>query len=317
MSQEQVPEFREEAVRQEVGADPMTTPPQQELETVQNLKELEESLDRKSYFLGEVPQTFLVDPQSFLPLNSDRLGTTIEKLQAETASLIQEEVTKIQALQKKLHVWEERIERNKAIVASNQTKTKQNLTEIAYDKKNRDYWWGRAEQVMLDFAHAETSNRMEDWNWLIKKYGLKNSDRTLIYASSPTVAELCNKSVNLLVGDYKTAGNRYEILKNAKEAENNNLLRENSRLKTSNETLQGFITATYTSDVEPLQDGILLLKELSMKLKSLTADSTYGELRSWAETFLNDFLRANHRVGLNIVTEFRKLTSIPLPPTNC
>ena len=317
MSEQDFSELHEEGARQNEGLDPMATLPQQEEQTIQNLKELENSLDKASYFSGEVPQVFLFDPQNLLPLNSSTLTDSIESLRNEASAIMQEEVGKIQVLQKKLHIWEERIEKNKAVIAANQTKIKQNLTEIAYDKKNRDYWWSRSEQVMLDFANTEIANRAEDWNWLIKKYGLKNQDRTPIYVSHTGVAELCNRSVSTLAAEYKTAGNRYELARNTKEAENNNLLRENSRLKTSNETLQGFISATYSADVEPLQDGILLLKELSMKLKSLNVESTYGELRSWAENFLNDFLRANHRVNQYIVTEFRKLTSIPLPPTNC
>lgn len=327
MSQEEFQEFQnhEQQVNDEGMLDPMATLPQQEEVTqspVQSIKDLEQSLDAHCYFLGEVPQNYLVDPQSFLPLNSDRLSGAangLDRMQSEATSLIQDEVVKIQNLQKKLHIWEDRIEKNKAFIASNQTKIKQNLTEIAYDKRNRDYWWGRAEQVMLDYAHAETSNRQEDWNWLIKKYGLKNADRTVIYASGPSVSELAHKSASTLAGEYKCAGNRYELARNAKEAENTNLLRENSRLKTSNETLQGFIAATYTNEVEPLQDGILLLKEFNMKLKSFSQEEkcTFGDLRAWAEGFLNDFLIANHRVPQNMVTEFRKLSSIPLPPANC
>ena len=47
---------------------------------------------------------------------------------------------------------------------------------MVYDKKNRDYWLCRAEQVIVDYSYAEAANRPEDWAWLIKKYGLKNAD---------------------------------------------------------------------------------------------------------------------------------------------
>ena len=326
MSEEEIAKLQEQALnREEIVSESMETvlQPEEKLASspVQSLSELEESLDAHSYFLGEVPQNYLVDPQTFLPLNSDRLNglsNAAEKLQQEANTLIQDEVVKIQTLQKKLQVWEDRIEKNKAFIVSNENKIKHNLKEIAYDKKNRDYWFARNEQVMLDYSHTETSNRSEDWNWLIKKYGLKNADRTPIFSSGPSVATLCLKSITILADEYKIAGSRYELARNAKEAENTNLLRETSRLKTSNETLQGFISATYVNEVEPLQDGILLLKEFNMKIKSLTQDEkcTYGELRAWAETFLNDFLKTNHRVPQYVVTEFRKLSSIPLPPAN-
>ena len=59
-----------------------------------NLKEIEESLDGQSYFLGEVPQHQLVDPQAFLPLNSDRLISSVnapEILLIEATRLIEED----------------------------------------------------------------------------------------------------------------------------------------------------------------------------------------------------------------------------------
>ena len=176
MSEEDFQELQnQELNKEEVMQSPMTDLPKQEdlsQNSVQSISELEESLDAHCYFLGEVPQNYLVDPQSFLPLNSDPLNgptNNVERLQTEATALVQEEVLKIQNLQRKLHIWEDRIEKNKAFISSNQTKIKQNLTEIAYDKRNRDYWWGRSEQDMLDYAHAETSNRQEDWNSLIKK----------------------------------------------------------------------------------------------------------------------------------------------------
>ena len=157
--------------------DPMAVlPAQEEQKQVKFLNEIGESLDGQSYFLGEVPQSFLVDPKGFLPLNSDRMiGSTnmIEKLIGDVSTLIQEEVAKIQVLQKKINFWEDRIEKNKALIGSNLSKIKQNTIDMSYDKKNRDYWWGRAEQVMIDYSAAEAANRLEDWSWLVKKYGLK------------------------------------------------------------------------------------------------------------------------------------------------
>ena len=303
--------------------DPMAVlPAQEEQKQVKFLNEIGESLDGQSYFLGEVPQSFLVDPKGFLPLNSDRMiGSTnmIEKLIGDVSTLIQEEVAKIQVLQKKINFWEDRIEKNKALIGSNLSKIKQNTIDMSYDKKNRDYWWGRAEQVMIDYSAAEAANRLEDWSWLVKKYGLKNADGTQIDPANLAVEELCNGGSNNLLGEYKNAGNKYEQSRRDKEAENNSLIRENSRHKGSNETLQGYISATYTKEIEPLQDGVLLLKEFSVKLKALGQDnkSNYGDLRAWAEPFLNEFIKANSRVPQPVVTEFRKLASIPLPAENC
>jgi hypothetical protein len=274
---------------QENRFDPMAVLPSQEEKKSslsQSLKEIEESLDGQSYFLGEVPQSFLVDPQSFLPLNSDRLiGSTnvLERLLTEVSALIQEEVGKIQVLQKKISFWEERIEKNKAIIAANQNKVKQNITDIAYDKKNRDYWWSRADHVMLDYSNAESANRTEDWSWLVKKYGLKNPDGTQIDPTHAAIDELCNGGANNLAGEYKNSGNKYDQSRRDREAENNQLIRENSRHKTSNETLQFYISSTYSKEIEPLQDGVLLLKEFGVKLKGLSQDgkASYGDLRAW------------------------------------
>jgi hypothetical protein len=301
--------------------DPLVVLPAKE-EIVQSLNQIEESLDGQSYFLGEVPQLFLVDPDGFLPLNSDHLfssANTAEKLINDVTALIQGEVAKIQVLQSKINFWENRIDQNKAAIASSQSRVKQNLIDIAYDKKNRDYWWNRAELVTFDFSNAQVSNRQEEWEWLIKKYCLKNADGTPIHFDHKAVEELCNGSANDLAAEYKNAGNKYENTRRDRETENVRFLREISRHKGSNETLQGYISATYVKEIEPLQDGVLLFKELSVKIKSLGQDSksTYGDLRSWAEPFLNDFIKTNSRVPQSVVTEFRKLASIPLPPENC
>jgi hypothetical protein len=303
--------------------DPMAVlPAKEENIPVQSLNEVEETLDGQSYFLGEVPQVYLVDPNGFLPLNSDRLvGSTnmIEKLVNDSSLLIQEEVNKIQVLQKKINYWEDRIEKNKAGIASNQGKIKQNTVDMVYDKKNRDYWWGRSEQVSVDYSNAEAANRKEDWAWLIKKYGLKNPDGSQISSESNTVEELCNGAASNLAGEYKTAGNKYEQSRRDREAENNRLIRENSQFKNSNDTLLGYISSTYTKEIEPLQDGVLLLKEFSVKIKSIgqEAKATFGDLRAWAEPFLNEFIKNNSRVPQYVVTEFRKLSSIPLPAEHC
>ena len=108
--------------------------------TTHNLDGVDESLDGQSYFLGEVPQAHLVDPSAFLPLNSDRLVGSVnmvEKILFEVGILIEEEVGSIQKQQKRIAFWEDRIEKNKALIEKNQNTIQQNTIDLAYDKKNR------------------------------------------------------------------------------------------------------------------------------------------------------------------------------------
>lgn len=288
----------------------------------QVLKAKQESVEEQSYSRGEVPQGNLLDPRAFLPLNSDLLVGAVNVLDSaleETQGLIQEEMNQIQKHQKKILSWEDRIEKNKQLIQKNQAEVRQNLLDISYDKKNRDYWVSRSEQVLLDFSHAQASGRASEWGWLVKKYGLKNPDGTEIEAEGSAVEELSEGAVQNLVGEYKVAGDKYEQAKKERELHNIQRIQENSRLLETNEKLQGFVANIYRQEIEPIQDGILLLKELNVKLKSLKGESeraTYGDLRLWAEGFLDEFLRMNPRTPQAIVTEFRKLASLPLPSEN-
>ncbi len=308
------------------GFDPMAVLPGQKAEAgepmTKNLNKVDETIDGQSYFLGEVPQAHLVDPCAFLPLNSDRLiGSVnmVEKLLFEVGTLIEEEVNAIQKLQQRITFWEDRIEKNRSLIKKNELTIKQNNTDALYDKKNRDYWFGRGEDVDIDYSHAEVASRSQDWAWLIKKYGLKNPDGTEVNSKNPCVEELCNGEAKNLAAEYRATGNKYENARKEKEAENSRLVREIAKLHNTNDALQGYISATYANDIEPLQDGVLLLKEFGVKLKALGQDekSTYCQMREWAEPFLNDFIKANSRVPQHVVTQFRKLSSIPLPPEYC
>lgn len=287
-----------------------------------NTNTIDESIDGQAYFLGEVPQVNLVDPTAFLPLNSDRLigaVNVVEKLAQEVNLLIEEEVAQIQKHQKRITFWEERIEKNKGQIKKHELAIKKNNIDALYDKKNRDYWLSRGEDVDTDYSHAEVSGRFQDWAWLIKKYGLKNADGTEIDAKGHCVEELCNGEIKNLSAEYRATGNKYENSRKEKETENSRLIRENAKLLNTNDTLYNFISATYANEIEPLQDGVLLFKELGVKLKAIGQDSktTYGELRAWGETFLNEFIKANPRIPQSVVTHFRRLTSIPLPPEYC
>ncbi len=284
------------------------------------VQEISASLDEKSYVLGEVPQTNLADPQACLPLNSERLmgAGAIEKLMSESALLIQDEVSLINRFQRQVYIWEERIEKNKALLQEQSDKVKHNLIEISYDKKNRDFWLNRSEQVIMDYTHADALDRVQDWSWLIKKYGLKNPDGSPIDAKVHCISELCNGSVDSLASIYIAAGMKYDSAKKDKEQYNLRLITENGKLLKLNEQLQNYISNLYKTEIEPLQDGVLLLKEFSLKLRVLTekVGSTYGELRMWAESFLDEFLKMNPNTPMRVVTEFRRLTSIPLPSQN-
>ena len=90
---------------------------------------------------------------------------------------------------------------------------------------------------------------------------------------------------------------KYEQDRHDREMENHRLIHENSHLKGMNDTLKGYISATYTKEIEPLQEGVILLKELSAKLQSLSQDikTTFGDLRAWAEPFINEFIKTNTR----------------------
>jgi hypothetical protein len=306
----------EENAAEAGGADSMAVLPEG---AAHNLKEIEKSLDGQSYFLGEVPQLHLLDPRAYLPLNSDRLvgsQNVLEMHLNEIVQRVEEEVTQIQKIQRKINGWEERIEKNKGSIRKNQDKINQNNTDIIYDKKNRDYWLSRSEEVSLDYQHAAATNRKNDWEWLIKKFGLKNSNGTSIDPTAEAVEELCNGAVNNLIGQYRATGNKYEQTKKDRETENVRLARENGAHLSMNDTLQSYISHSYSHEVEPLQDGVLLIKELGVKLKALSQQeqkATYGELRAWAEHFLSDFLKSNPRTPQSMVNEFRRLTSIPLP----
>jgi hypothetical protein len=282
-----------------------------------------QSLDGQTYLLGEVPQARLLDPQAFLPLNSDKLvGSVdmIEKILREVDQMIEVQLQRIEKVQQKVNFWEDQIEKNKAVIQKNLNSVKQNNVDITYDKKNRDYWLSRAEQVELDYRNTGAGNQPSDWAWLIKKYGFKNSSGAEIDFKSHCVDELCEGEVSNLAAEYRVSGNKYDQDKKNREAENTRLLRENGKLMTNNDVLRGYIANSYNSEIEPVQDGILLLKEFSLRMKSFAQDNkrvTYGELRDWAEPFLNEFIQSNPRVVQEIVTDFRRLASIPLPARNC
>lgn len=276
--------------------------------------------DGKSYAVGEVPQSFLFDPEQFLPLNSETLAkkARLERSIEEIEQITRDEIASIHKYQRSIDEWEKTIDKNKGSIERNKTIIRQNNTDILYDEKNRDYWWRRAENVISDFGIASASNHQDTWAWFIKKHGMKNPDGTGIDHTGDCVEELCNGSANNLAGKYKVAGNKYDMSKNHREKENFRLISENSHYKKTLETLQNYVQATYQNQIEPLQDGVLLLKELIAKLRGYLSqpDATYGDLREWAERFLNEYLIENPLTPQHAITDFRKWASIPLPSEN-
>jgi hypothetical protein len=293
--------------------------PKEQMETIQKeIAELEASIDEQSYALGEVPQVHLFDPEANLALNSEKLSAVpnrIESLVQEVEGIISQELQQVTKLQKNIDHWEAKIEKNKALIEKNKVRAKKNKTEIVYDIKNRDYWLARQEQVLIDFGHASVANRDDHWAWLIKKYGLKNPDGTPIDPKNTCVDELCNGGASNLAAEYKSAGQRYELAKKDREEENYRLTMENSKFKTTIETLQRYIQSAYHDQIEPIQDGVLLMKELAAKLRDYQNDQsiTFGDLRHWSEEFLSEYLLENPNTSQEIVTDFRKIASIPLP----
>ncbi len=319
--QEPVQEVQEiQEVQEEVEASTQTVQedlPETSLEQIQEeIAHLGATIHDQSYLIGEVPQIHQVDPECNLAINSKKLED-FETLYADVENITCEEISQIQKFQKSIDSWESKIEHNKSLIEKNKAVIKQNSTEIIYDKKNRDYWQSRSEHVLLDYGTASAANRSETWAWFIKKHGLKNPDSSQISENHSCVEELCNGGASNLSSEYKVAGVKYDQAKRDKETENFRLTSENSKYKTTIEKLQKYIQATYQDRIEPLQDGVLLMKELGAKVRSFESQgSIYGDMREWAEEFLNEYLIENPNTPQYIITDFRRITSIPLPSEN-
>ncbi len=269
-----------------------------------------------------MPQQYQADPNAYLPIDSECLvgvNNPIKSILSELEPFIEEELREVTKLQRQSDSWKEKIKKNRSVIDKNLSQIKQNRVDMSYDIKNRDFWFGRAQQVLADYATAEASGSSSDWAWLIRKYGLKNPDGTSIEARSSSVGTLCNDSANSLALEYKAAGMRYDQTQRHIEATNALIEGDNDKLEATNQQLQKYIANVYANEIEPLQDGVLLLNELRVKLKSLERQETppkYGDLRAWAEDFIDSFLKENPFTLQRVVNTFRRLASIPLPPIN-
>ncbi len=265
----------------------------------------------------EVPVANPCDPQGSLPLNVDRLVGN-EKLLSEIAVLIQEEVNSMNRFQRQIYHWEESIEKNKVLLQEHLDQIKKNLGEINFNKKNRDFWLNRSEQVVMDYTHADALDLVQEWSWLVKKYGLKNSDGSEIDSKASDISDLCSKHIEQLTNIYIAAGMKFDALRKDREQINLRFVTENGKLLKQIAQLQSYIQHLCKTEIEPLQDGVLLLKELNLKVRVFLEkpDASYGDLRMWAESFLDEFLKMNPNTPMRIVTEFRRLAQISLPAQN-
>jgi hypothetical protein len=286
------------------------------------LEEITKSLDGQSYLLGEVPQSYLMDPQAFLPLNSDRLAANADhagQVLGSAQSLIDQELAQIQKWQLRMGQWESKIGENKGLVAKQEQEIQDLQRSMLLDKRNQDYWTDRAEQVRRDFIHAQASNRESHWQRIVKKYGLKQGDGAPLTASHACIEELTEEAMGRLELEFRRAAEKYSTKNKDKETLITRKVRDNAAYLNRNEELQVLVQHVYQKQVEPLQEGVLLLKEFQMKYKNLADHAslaTYGDLREWAEAFLDQFLGANPQVSESLVVEFRQLASIPLPSQN-
>jgi hypothetical protein len=291
-------------------------------EVASGLQDLQQFLTSGGLPESLTPHMYQSDPYAQLPSNCESLvgrSNAIGVLLVEAEKLIEEELREALKEQKQIALWEEKVRKNHTLIAKNKEKIEQNAHDMLCDLKSRDFWNARAAQVLGDYGQAELSGTVSMWAWLIKKYGLKNGEGFLIDVRGSEVAQLCHKAASTLAAEYQVAATRYEHIHHQKEIENAILQSDYNKFIAINEQLQKYIANVYTSEVEPLQDGVLLLKELAIKLKTLEKKqpgATYGDLRSWAETFLDQFLRANSLVPHRVVLAFRRLASIPLPAEN-
>lgn len=264
----------------------------------------------------------LLDPEQTLPLNTEKLTgsapSTLESILSDVEINIELELDQIRMIEEKIKLWKESIEKNLETIEANRKTIKQNNAALIHDMKNRDYWRERADKVFLDFQYARAGARETDWSWLIKKYELKNPEGNEIDAAHPAIEEVCNGEINNLAGQYQAASNRCEQHQKNREEENIRLIQENSNHLAFNDTLQGYINHTLSAELAPIQSGVLLMTEFKNELQMLQQGegSTFGDMREWSETFLDEFLKSNPKVETRIVTEFRKLASIPLPPNH-
>ncbi|MEL7431623.1 MAG: hypothetical protein AAGI90_03730 [Chlamydiota bacterium] len=294
----------------------------QKMSTLEEQEPLEALLqsEEKSYAAGEVPQVFSLDPDQFLPLNSEKLGekAALNRSIEELEQITRDEISSIHKFQRAIDEWEKTIEKNKLFINRNKETIRKNNADMSYDEKNRDYWWRIAENVINDFSISTATNHPDTWAWLIKKHGLKVAGGDPIDERSDCVEEFCNGSANSLASKYKTAGDKYDQSKKARQKETFRIIAENAQYKKILETLQQYVQSTYQNKVEPLQDGVMMLKELTAKFRGFLSqpNATYGDLREWAETFLNEYILENPATPQHVITDFRKWASIPLPSEN-
>ncbi len=268
--------------------------------------------------LDEIPM-YRADPHAFLPRNAEPLNNTLDGLFKEVNLLLDEELKEVSRHIRKADTAEEKVRKNDALIRKNLSEIKKNTADIVYQEKSRDYWMEREQEVFADYQQIEGSSCETDWAWLIRKYGLKESNGVLIDYRDPRVSEFSKQSASDLMTEYKEAGFRHERSLKGKEVEISLLEQTNQELSQANEELGGVTAHLRLHEIKPLQDGVLLFRELSLKLKALKNQerkATFKDIRSWAESFLDQFLRKHPLIPYRVVSAFRRLASIPLPSQN-
>lgn len=271
--------------------------------------------------IEEVP-LYRADPHAFLPSNAEPLIGSVDVItmvSEEIQQLIEEELIEISKHMRNIAFIEEKIWRNNALIEKNLEEIRRHAADIVYQRKNRDYWFQRELQVLLDYQKVAGSCREIDWAWLIKKYGLKEGCGVLVDYRDPRASSLCEKAMTNLMMEYKEAGNKHDQILKSKELERSPLERVNQKLSQANEELNAHVANIFASEIAFIQEGVSLLRDLSGKLgilKNQERKAVFGDIRSWAESYLDQFLRKNPLIPYRIVSAFRRLTSIPLPAQN-
>jgi len=277
------------------------------------------NIDTNSFQKVRGPEAHLFDPEISLPINSEKLDMNLlQPLVDEIDHLTCGDISDIQKLQKSIDAWEAKVEENKALMDKNRSIIRNNKEATNLDQQNRDYWWRRSDNVLGDFKSASAANHINDWSWFIKKHGIKDLEGSALNVDHDQINDLCRDGADKLAGKYRTAGDKFDSSKKDREDVSFRLISENGRLRVTNETLQKYIQSTYQVRIEPLQDGVLLMKELGAKMRAYMSsnDARFGDLRGWAENFLNQYLIENPRTPQSAINEFRRVASIPLPSEN-
>lgn len=199
--------------------------------------------------------------------------------------LIVEERKEIGRLREQISAWEEMIRANFFQMGKNAEVIEQNTRTSAHEIKMRDYWWDKESLVLSDFQSAQKSLK---WKSLIQKHELNLDHRSLL------IEKLCQDAILELALKYKETGIQHDLAVASKNGENKRVSEMNAKLNAENTHLRERISNAHLSEIEPLQDGLLFLKEFIVIIKSQQASS--DTIHSWAEGFVKKYPSIPSRV---------------------